>query len=121
MANEAFDSTMEITEDSANAAKEKIVDAVGSMEEQFNGMKDKLDPPKVEEIQAKFKDMKDSLAALGEKSGAELVAALGEIKTKGAELAGELTALKEQVMGNGATEEGAAAEAPAADETPAAE
>ena len=73
--------------------------AVTSMEEQFNGIKDKLEAPKMEEIAGKFTALKDGLAGLSEMSGTEMFSALGDLRTQGAELAAELKTLAASVMG----------------------
>jgi len=109
MATEAFQSGKEVTEDTAQATEARFSEAVDTMEAEFNEMKSEVDPPKVEEISAKFASLKNDIAALGDKTGAELVEGLNKVKTEGSELAAELNALKDQVVGEKPQPEGEAA------------
>jgi PBP1b-binding outer membrane lipoprotein LpoB len=93
MASSTFNDATEITADTADSFKEKSMAAYASMEERFNAAKDSLDENVVQELQGKFTSLKAKLDALGDKTGTELLQALGEIRTEGAELAADLKAV----------------------------
>jgi inorganic triphosphatase YgiF len=105
MANQTFEDTKEITVETADAAKSEYSVAVTSLEEEFNEIQAKLDPPQTEAIQEKLTTLKTELAQVGDKTGDELLSALAEIKTHGAEIASELKSLKEDMAGETATTE----------------
>ncbi len=90
MATETFGDAAELTEASADSFKEKAMTAFTGMQEQFAGIKDKLDENVVQDLQGRFDSLKGKMDGLADKSGTELVSALNEIKTEGAELAAKL-------------------------------
>ena len=89
-ASTTFNDATAVTEETAASFKGEAMSAYDSMEEQFNKTKESLDENVVQDLQAKFTSLKTKLDALGDKTGTELVQALNEVKTEGAELAAEL-------------------------------
>ena len=74
----------------------------------------KLDENVVQDLQGRFDSIQGKMDGLAEKSGAELVSALNEIKAEGAELAAKL----KEATGTVTSEEGDVAATPAPSETP---
>ena len=114
MASETFGDAAELTEAGAESFKEKAMTAYTGMQEQFASIKDKLDENVVQDLQGRFDSIKGKMDALADKSGAELVSALNEIKAEGA----ELTAKLKEATGTVAAEEGDVAATPAPSATP---
>lgn len=90
MASEAFTSTLEITEASADGTKEQMNSGLATLEERFHSVKDKLDTPKREELQAKFAKIKTGMTELKDKTGMELISAINDLKKEGSALADEM-------------------------------
>ena len=114
LATETFGDAAELTEAGAESFKEKAMTAYTGMQEQFASIKDKLDENVVQDLQGRFDSIQGKMDGLAEKSGAELVSALNEIKAEGAELAAKL----KEATGTVTSEEGDVAATPAPSETP---